>query len=203
MDEQKWIEQLRRNLEQKSTEELLQIWEKNDSTEWTDEAFIAIRQILEERGENPGPQAPAGSQAEPAQTSPRQRPGCVTAFVILVGIGVALSVLTSIIGVSVAPYVDTGSMIEIVITVASAILYGAIAVGLWQLKNWARIAVIVLLGLNLLLLIALLFSGLFFAVIGLLIGGYCLYWFAAHAEYFNPNPSAGTPPPTRPTGDSS
>lgn len=36
----------------KSTEELLNIWEKNDRGEWSDEAFVAIQNILTQRGEN-------------------------------------------------------------------------------------------------------------------------------------------------------
>jgi len=35
----------------KSTEELVQIWRKNDRTKYPEEAFEAIRKILEERGE--------------------------------------------------------------------------------------------------------------------------------------------------------
>ncbi len=37
------------NMRQKSTEELLQIWTENDRTEWSDEAYAAIRQVLTER----------------------------------------------------------------------------------------------------------------------------------------------------------
>ncbi len=38
------------NMRQKSSDELLQIWKENDRTEWSDEAYDAIRQILTERG---------------------------------------------------------------------------------------------------------------------------------------------------------
>ncbi len=191
---EKWIAQVRHTLDQKSTAELLQIWQANDRQEWSDEAFIAIRQILEARGEIPGLQAQPGSTDEPAQASRRQRPGCVTFLAILIGIGAVLPVLRSILGILGRPYVDDGSKIEIGITLAFAILYIAVAVGLWQLKNWARIAFIVLQSLGILLLIALIFSGLALpGLIGLAVGGYSIYWFATHGEDFKPAaPSAMT-----------
>jgi hypothetical protein len=188
MDE-KWIEQIRRNLETKSTEELLQIWEKNDRDKWTDEAFIAIQRILEARSENPGPQGlPASedkvTQGIAAQADQSQRPGCVTTFAILVVIGAILSALGGIITVVSGPAGDGGNMIGAVIALSIAVLYVAVAVGLWWLKNWARIATIVLLGLSMLILVALLAGGFFPAVIGLLVNAYCIYWFAANKEYF-------------------
>jgi len=46
------VEQVRRKMEEKDTEELLAIWRKNDKEEWTEEAFEAICQILSARGES-------------------------------------------------------------------------------------------------------------------------------------------------------
>ncbi len=40
------LKQLRAIWEQKSTEELLAVWKKNDRTDWTDDTFEVIRQIL-------------------------------------------------------------------------------------------------------------------------------------------------------------
>ena len=40
------VKQLCAIWEHKSTEELLAVWEKNDRTEWTDDTFEVIRQIL-------------------------------------------------------------------------------------------------------------------------------------------------------------
>jgi len=45
MDE-KQLEQIRFRMEEKDTEELLEIWKKNDREEWTEEAFETIREIL-------------------------------------------------------------------------------------------------------------------------------------------------------------
>lgn len=185
------IEQIRRNLETKSTEELLQIWEKNDRNEWSDQAFIAIQCILEARGENPGPQGPPASedietQGKAAQADRRQRPGCVTAFVILIVLGAIVAVLQQVFTFVAGPVWDEGNTFGAVVALSIAGLYVAVAVGLWRLQNWARIATIVLLGLTVLLLAVLLFNGIFFAVIGLLVNGYCLYWFAVNKHYFEP-----------------
>ncbi len=43
------IEGIRRTLETRETEDLLEIWQTNDRLEWTPEAFEAIQRILEER----------------------------------------------------------------------------------------------------------------------------------------------------------
>jgi len=71
-----------------------------------------------------------------------------------------------------------------------AALYFVIARGLWLLRNWARIAVIVLQGLGVL---GSLFQipnsssglSLIAAVLGLAIGASILFWFASHGEYWN------------------
>lgn len=49
------LTQLRLALQRKETEELLEIWKKNDTAQWTPEAFETIREILLERtGSLPG-----------------------------------------------------------------------------------------------------------------------------------------------------
>ena len=45
-------EHIRENFASKSTEELLEIWEKNDRDAWSDEAFEVIQEIMMERGED-------------------------------------------------------------------------------------------------------------------------------------------------------
>jgi hypothetical protein len=52
------VDQMRDYMSSKSTEELLQIWRENDRTKYEEEAFEAIRQILEERGEKIPSQLP-------------------------------------------------------------------------------------------------------------------------------------------------
>lgn len=48
--------QIYNNLNLRPTDELLEIWQKNNRYEWTDSAFEAIQQILAERGEELHPQ---------------------------------------------------------------------------------------------------------------------------------------------------
>jgi hypothetical protein len=55
MDE-KWVSEIHKKMEQKTTEELLEVWVQNDRGEWTDEAFEAVSRILGERGEPLPPQ---------------------------------------------------------------------------------------------------------------------------------------------------
>jgi hypothetical protein len=52
------VEQMRDFMGSKSTQELVQICRENDRTKYVEEAFEAIRQILEERGEKVPPQIP-------------------------------------------------------------------------------------------------------------------------------------------------
>jgi hypothetical protein len=54
MDE-RLVEEIRKNFEEKSNEELLKILNDDDRDQWSDEAFEAIRRILKERPESPRP----------------------------------------------------------------------------------------------------------------------------------------------------
>jgi hypothetical protein len=54
----KLVEDMRNFMDSKSTEELVQIWRENDRMKYAEEAFEAIRQIFEERGETIPPQLP-------------------------------------------------------------------------------------------------------------------------------------------------
>lgn len=48
---EKSVAQIRKNMEEKSLEELLRIWQENDREQWSEKAFEAIKQLLLERGE--------------------------------------------------------------------------------------------------------------------------------------------------------
>lgn len=54
----KTVQDIRKNMESKRTEELIQIWRENDRTQYSDAAFEAVRHLLEERGETIPPQLP-------------------------------------------------------------------------------------------------------------------------------------------------
>ena len=50
--DKKMVENIKKKIQANKTEHLQQIRNANDRNEFSDEAFEAIRQILEERGEN-------------------------------------------------------------------------------------------------------------------------------------------------------
>lgn len=52
----KLLQEIRSNMEQKDTDELLNIWKENDKEQYSETAFEAIKQILIERGETLPPQ---------------------------------------------------------------------------------------------------------------------------------------------------
>lgn len=54
----KIVRTIRDRMQEKSTQELVEIWTQNDRTQWTEYAFEAIRQLLEERGYPIPPQQP-------------------------------------------------------------------------------------------------------------------------------------------------
>ena len=45
----KETDRIKESLREKTSDELLDIWIKNDRSEWTDEAFIAVRDLLSSR----------------------------------------------------------------------------------------------------------------------------------------------------------
>jgi uncharacterized membrane protein (DUF2068 family) len=179
-----WQIQLRRDLNQKSTQELLQIWSQNDRESWSDDAFDAIHELLTGRGETPPPQGPPLVKAGIAQPDRRERPGCVTAFALLMGFAAAFYAVTSVLNVLATPG-DSGMLVGAAVAVAYAILYLVIAVGLWRMQNWARIAAIVLQGIGMLVLVGLITSGMPLpAIVGLLVGAYSIYWFVTNGRLF-------------------
>lgn len=113
--------------------------------------------------------------------SGRDRPGCVTLYVWV------LSFVAAVVGVAglfgLAPIED-----RVGISIA-AVLYAAfnlvVAMGLWSMKGWARIVNIALSSLSAIGLLAYLFSGDGPAILGLLVEGVTIWWFASHGEYFD------------------
>jgi hypothetical protein len=109
----------------------------------------------------------------------RERPGCVTAYVILLWIAAVLIALGGIV---------TGiNEKQFGIVIGGVVVGGlefVLATGIWRLKNWARIIVIVLQSVGVVVGVISLFMGNLASIIGLAIGGYILYWFASHREYF-------------------
>ena len=138
--------------------------------------------------------APGG---EPAGPPLARRPGCVTAYALLLGIAATLLGGAVIFSVIVAVLTgDTAGMPAggLAILLALAGLEFLIATGLWRLRNWARMAVIVLHSLGIVLgLLALVTTldgadvalSLGTTLIGVGISSYIIFWFASHGQYFD------------------
>jgi hypothetical protein len=138
--------------------------------------------------------APGG---EPASSRLDKRPGCATAYALLLGLGATLLGGAVIFSVIVAVLTrDTAGMPVggLAILLAVAGLEFLIARGVWRLRNWARTAVIVvqslgiligLLGLVATLEVADAALSLGAALIGVGISGTIIYWCASHGEYFD------------------
>jgi hypothetical protein len=153
-----------------------------------------MNQVTNDQHETGAELAPGG---EPASPRPAKRPGCVTAYALLLGIVAALvggAVVSSVLVAIVTG--DTAGMPVggLAILLALAGVEFLIAVGVWRLRNWARIAVIVVQSLaivtSLLGLVATLEGGdvalsLGGTLIGVGVSGYIIYWFASHGEYFD------------------
>ena len=83
-DQIKKIDELKKNLRVKTSDELLDIWNKNDRNSWVEEAFIAIKEILEERKLNiPEQYVSANSERNKTETSDKEQTD------LQIGLGIA------------------------------------------------------------------------------------------------------------------
>jgi len=143
---------------------------------------------------------------------PRERPGCVTVYAVLLCISAVLIGLGGILtgsGNSMAArdlvngeeFVSSFGLTSSIISIIIAILYFLLAMGLWSLKNWARIIAI---GLNILNFLSsllptvlvvsaldlyghriLLSSYICGVIIYALVEVYTIFWFITNREYFD------------------
>jgi hypothetical protein len=104
----------------------------------------------------------------------------VTVYAILLWIGGVLVALGGVI---------TGINEEAFAIALGGIVVGGLelglGVGIWRLRNWARVIVIVLQGLGVVVGVISLFMGNLLSLVGLAVGGYILYWFASNGQYFD------------------
>ena len=159
---------------------------------------VEMEQGTNEHDETGAELAPGDELAgQPAGPRPAKRPGCVTAYALILGSVAALvggAVITGVLFPVVTgdtAFVPAGSL---VVLLALAGLEFLIAVGVWRLRNWARTAAMVLHGLGILISLSGLLAILGGADIAFVvartliavgIGGYIIYWFASHGEYFH------------------
>jgi len=110
----------------------------------------------------------------------RERPGCVTAYAILLWIGAVGATLGGV-----AAGISEGEVLVVLGGLVAGGLELGLGIGIWRLKNWARIIVMVLQGLGVIVGLISLFMGNLISIVSLAVGGYILYWFASHGEYFD------------------
>lgn len=134
-------------------------------------------------------------EGEPASPRVAKRPGCVTAYALLLGIWATLCGALVIVSVVFAVFVQDPATVpvELVFPLALVVVGFLIARGLWRLRNWARIAVIVLHSLWIVLFLLRLVTlpegldpafALGAVLVGVGISGCIIYWLASHGEHF-------------------
>jgi hypothetical protein len=122
----------------------------------------------------------------------------VTAYVVLTAIGLALILLASVILVA---FGEPPALL-LLLAFAGTAVQTPILVGLWRMRNWARVAVIGGVVLGLLTEVTTLRTGeydvesaLCGGLLGLALSGYVIYWFATHREKFLPPQEEEQPSP--------
>jgi len=144
-----------------------------------------------------GASVPAAARSEPTPTmertssqallSSRRRPGCITAYVVLFGLFAILLIIATLLSSQPQRLLDP---------FAAGLLLARLIVltGLWRMKNWARIALIVVESFSLLQRAVLAITGgysgagwtdlaapLFSAALSVVV----IYWFATHRAPFD------------------
>jgi hypothetical protein len=99
---------------------------------------------------SPQPPLPISSPDRLSLPTEVERPGCVIAYAIFLWFGSAVIALTAIISFLYQPPEISGGPKVTALLLGTAIFSAVIGFGLWQLKNWARITLIVLLSLGIL-----------------------------------------------------
>jgi len=122
---------------------------------------------------------------------PQDRPGCVTAYAIYVAI-VSVLIVIGMCWLMSEPGYESQSVL-LLITVGGAIYNAIEIVGIWQMKNWGRIMVVINMLLSIGIIVLQFCSGSVdmensFALgqlIGIPISGYVAYWFYSKRELFD------------------
>ncbi len=114
-----------------------------------------------------------------------ERPGCVTAYVILML--VATVFLIGFLFFAAGLDLDSGLMgwawLGVLIGTPTTLLA---AWGLWRMRDWARWIVLITTGLSMAIDVFEVLTGNGSRVISLLVGGIIVYWFWTNADKFTP-----------------
>lgn len=187
------IDEIRSHMAGLDTGELLSIWRDNRRSDWTDEAFEAVRLVLLARGENLPDQMPTicvpADEMSLSALGQARRPGCVTALALMLLVSGGLCALVGLaFGAS-----ETVALRDGLMALGVGALYIWLGMGLWRLRSWARVAILVSQGLGLAVDLIILFSVLLgepetyllHSLVGLLSNGVVVYWFTTHGELFH------------------
>lgn len=135
--------------------------------------------------------APSGAEENyrPISTSMRRRPGCLIAYIVFLVILIALTaILIANNGILALGERNVGGVTTSIVGIPAMIaLYFLLIRGLWRLKNWARIIVIVQHSMFMLnILIGIFVEGRITAITAILalIHSAIVYWFASNGKYF-------------------
>ena len=170
---------------------------------------------------------PARPEAGPVRTRGGERPGCVSIYAVLLGLNGGLNLLSTVLfglflgfgGVNLEQFLPLSSVaplpfadlmgpvliLSVVILLVMAVLYLALAVGLWNMKNWARITVVILNSVSLLATVAVFASAIVamrplsepvslqgfplivisVVLLWLVFSAYVIFWFLANREMFD------------------
>ena len=147
--------------------------------------------------------APGPSGAAIPSAAPRTRPGCLTAYALLLLVSAGLAGVGMVLGGVAQASKDFAVGTALILGGAiTAGQIGSLARGLWRLRNWARMVVIVVQGLTVVVyalgvVVSLAgpavpgiaqfdpVAGLCSAVVGLAISGSILGWFARNRKLFD------------------
>jgi hypothetical protein len=133
--------------------------------------------------------------------APVRRPGCVTALAVLFILAAAGAGIGGVIGGVNLATTDVAGGVGLIVGVGIvAVLYGALASGLLQMKSWARIVMMILMGLGMIFYIIGIISSFFVPastyggsnifsllcafIVSLSIQGSIYNWFAKNKEKF-------------------
>lgn len=133
--------------------------------------------------------APPRSTHAPSTNVAGERPGCITAYAVLLGFAGVIFALGGIL----MSEGDDG-LVLFLGGIVGALLCFVLARGLWQMRKWARVLAMVVVGLGIagnLFRMSGLFTGdisgqvLVSSVIGLFVGGIIFYWFYDNGHLFS------------------
>lgn len=139
---------IRTNLEPKSSDELLHIWNKNDRNEWSPEAFDVIQSILRERGVSFEPQPTSPLAASPALAITPMWKRIMSSLLLLLGVLVLFWHSSQIIALKLLEREQLVRFNAGAIAVTAIFAFGLVVAGAALWRRWPMVTGIISLGLG-------------------------------------------------------